>query len=84
MIIVNAGSALIYPVVASYSIEIFPDIKGVACSLIMSQRYLVCSSVVGLAGYFCASDPLVIGKIICVNVVLVVILLLSVCVRRIL
>jgi DHA1 family bicyclomycin/chloramphenicol resistance-like MFS transporter len=83
MVIINMGSALIYPVIAAYSIQIFPDIKGIACSLIMSQRYLICSSVVAIAGYFCASDPLMIGKIICVNVVLVVILLLSICVKRI-
>jgi DHA1 family bicyclomycin/chloramphenicol resistance-like MFS transporter len=77
------GSALVYPIISAYSIEIFPDIKGITCSLIMSQRYLICSSVVAIAAYFCASDPLMIGKIICANVVLVVILLLSVCIKRI-
>ncbi len=61
MSIFSVGSALIYPIIFAYSVEIFPDIKGVASSVIMSLRYLLCSIITGFATYFYNGNPRVIG-----------------------
>lgn len=37
------GFALIYPVIFSYSLEIFPEIKGIVSSALMSLRSLLCA-----------------------------------------
>ena len=46
------GFALIYPLIFTYSLEIFPDIKGTASSVIMGLRYFLCSVITGLSAYF--------------------------------
>ncbi len=61
MSIFSVGFALIYPIILTYSIEIFPDIKGVASSVIMSLRYLLCSIITGIATYVYNGNPRVIG-----------------------
>ncbi len=63
MSIFSVGFALIYPIIFAYSVERFPDIKGVASSVIMSLRYLLCSIITGLATYFYNGNPRVIGII---------------------
>ncbi len=46
------GAAILYPIVFAESIEIFPEIKGTASSMIMGLRYLLCSSITWAASYF--------------------------------
>ncbi len=51
------GAALFYPVAFSASLEIFPDIKGTATSLIMSKRAVVVALVTFITGYSYNGDP---------------------------
>ena len=44
------GEAIIYPIIFSLSLEIFPDMKGVASSAIMSMRSFLIFAFVGLMG----------------------------------
>ncbi|WP_039459312.1 multidrug effflux MFS transporter [Candidatus Jidaibacter acanthamoebae] len=60
------GFAILYPLIFARSIEIFPDIKGTASSLIMSIRYLLCSAVTWLANYIYNGSPVNLGLIILV------------------
>lgn len=46
------GAAILYPIVFAESIEIFPEIKGTASSMIMGLRYLLCSCITWAASYF--------------------------------
>jgi DHA1 family bicyclomycin/chloramphenicol resistance-like MFS transporter len=46
------GAAVIYPIIFSHSVEIFPEIKGASSSLIMGLRYFVCSIITGAASFF--------------------------------
>ncbi|AIF81366.1 drug resistance transporter [endosymbiont of Acanthamoeba sp. UWC8] len=46
------GFAILYPLIFARSMEIFPNKKGVASSLIISIRYLLCSAVTWLANCF--------------------------------
>lgn len=45
------GFAVIYPIVFARSMELFPDMKGTASSLIMSLRYLICAVLTALTSY---------------------------------
>lgn len=46
------GSAIIYPIVFTLSLEIYPHLKGTASSAIMFLRYIMCALTVGI---MCAS-----------------------------
>ena len=50
MSIVAVGDAIVYPVIFALSLEIFPDMKGVASSAIMAVRAFLISAFVGLMG----------------------------------
>lgn len=54
----SLGVALFYPIVFSYSLEIFPNIKGTSSSAIMGMRALLCGGVVGVVSYFYNGHPL--------------------------
>lgn len=56
--------ALIYPIIFTYSMEIFPDFKGTASSIIMSLRYLICSIITWFATYFYHGTPMNLGIIL--------------------
>ncbi|MBA8666497.1 multidrug effflux MFS transporter [Holosporaceae bacterium 'Namur'] len=60
------GFAILYPLIFARSMEIFPNKKGVASSLIMSIRYLLCSAVAWLANYIYNGSPVKLGLIILV------------------
>lgn len=51
-----SGSAILYPIIFAHSLEIFPNHKGIASSLIISLRYLLCSCLTGLINYFYNDD----------------------------
>ncbi|NRB10320.1 MAG: MFS transporter [Rickettsiaceae bacterium] len=51
MILFSTSSAVCYPIVFAKSLEIFPEIKGTASSLVMSMRALICFLVVALTSY---------------------------------
>lgn len=48
--IVAIGDAIVYPLIFSLSLEIFPDMKGVASSAIMAMRSFLIFAFVGLMG----------------------------------
>ncbi len=50
--IFSIGFALFYPTVFTASLEIFPDIKGSATSLIMSKRAVIVALATWVMGYF--------------------------------
>lgn len=52
MILFSSGAAIVYPLVFASSLEIFPDMRGTASSLIMSFRAFIISVSVALMGYF--------------------------------
>jgi DHA1 family bicyclomycin/chloramphenicol resistance-like MFS transporter len=64
MSLVGLGSAISYPVIFAESLEIFPEIKGTASSMIMSMRSFVCFGFVALTGYLYNGDPLRISLIV--------------------
>ncbi|AIL13535.1 MFS transporter [Candidatus Paracaedimonas acanthamoebae] len=58
MIIFCMGFALCYPIIFSASLELFPKIKGIASSLTMALRALICALVVGVTSFFYNGHPL--------------------------
>lgn len=66
MAIFSIGFALIYPVIFARSMEIFPDIKGVASSVIMGLRYLLCACLTGVASLVFDGSILSLGMVIIV------------------
>lgn len=52
MVLFASGAAIVYPLIFASSLEIFPDIRGAASSLIMSFRSLLISFSIALMGYF--------------------------------
>lgn len=58
------GSAMNYPIIFSYSLNIFPSIKGTASSLIMSLRALLCALFIAAGGYLYQGRLLEISLII--------------------
>lgn len=52
MCLFSSGFAILYPLIFARSLEIFPDCKGIASSVIMSLRYFLCSCLTGLINYF--------------------------------
>ena len=61
MIIFCIGFSIVYPVVFTASLEIFPELKGTASSAIMCVRMLLCSLVVGLISYLYNGQPLMVS-----------------------
>lgn len=55
------GFSIVYPVVFTTSLEIFPELKGIASSAIMSMRTFLCSSVIGLISYWYNGQPLMVA-----------------------
>lgn len=51
MSLFSIGFALIYPIVFSRSMEIFPNIKGTASSAIMSLRYMICAGLTAIISF---------------------------------
>lgn len=47
----GVAEAIYYPIIFGPSLEIFPDIKGTASSVIMSMRALIIAATVAVAGY---------------------------------
>lgn len=52
MVVLVSGCAVVYPVVFADSMEIFPNVKGIASSVIMSIRAFLCFVVIGISSYF--------------------------------
>lgn len=52
MVLFASGAAIVYPLIFASSLEIFPNIRGAASSLIMSFRSLLISLSIALMGYF--------------------------------
>ncbi len=52
MIINGLGVAISYPIIFAKSLEIFPDIRGAASSMLMGVRSLICASTIAFASYF--------------------------------
>ena len=55
------GFSIVYPVVFTTSLEIFPKLKGIASSAIMSMRTFLCSSVIGIISYWYNGQPLMVA-----------------------
>ena len=62
------GFALIYPPVFTASLEFFPDIKGIATSLVMSKRAVVVAFVTWTTGYFYNGAPIRVSVIMAITV----------------
>ncbi len=62
--IFSIGAAVLYPIIFARSVEIFPEIKGTAASVIMSARYLICSIITGSASYFYNGEVLSLALVI--------------------
>ena len=52
MCLFSFGSASLYPIIFTKSLEVFPNLKGTASSAIMCMRYLICSSLTAIGGLF--------------------------------
>lgn len=52
MSFISVGFALMYPMVFAFSMEIFPEAKGEASSVLMFGRYLLCALAVGLSAAY--------------------------------
>lgn len=61
MVVFCIGFSIVYPVVFTASLEIFPELKGTASSAIMSMRTLLCSSVIGFISYWYNGQPLMVS-----------------------
>ncbi|MBY0461938.1 MAG: multidrug effflux MFS transporter [Alphaproteobacteria bacterium] len=61
MIIFCIGFSIVYPIVFTASLEIFPELKGTASSAIMGMRTLLCSSIIGLVSYLYDGKPLTVA-----------------------
>ena len=64
MSLVGLGGAISYPVIFARSLEIYPDIKGTASSMIMSMRSFLCFAFVALTSYLYNGNPLRIAVIV--------------------
>lgn len=72
------GFALIYPIIFAYSMDIFPSMKGIASSAIMSLRYLLCSVVTGIGSYCYQGKPLHMAIVLFLVVLVIIILIRNV------
>jgi MFS transporter, DHA1 family, multidrug resistance protein len=68
------GSAVLYPIIFSQSLEIFPEIKGTASSTIMSMRTLLMAALTGFTGLMYNGTAMSVALILALTVVVIVIL----------
>ncbi|MBY0282009.1 MAG: multidrug effflux MFS transporter [Alphaproteobacteria bacterium] len=70
MIVFCIGFSIVYPIVFTASLEIFPELKGTASSAIMGMRTFLCSSIIGLVSYLYDGKPLTVAlavfSIVCI------------------
>lgn len=71
------GSAITYPVIFTASLELFPEIKGTASSLVMSMRALICFVIVGTSSYIYNGHPIRISIIVLTTVITCMVLSIS-------
>jgi DHA1 family bicyclomycin/chloramphenicol resistance-like MFS transporter len=64
MSLVGLGGAISYPVIFAGSLEIFPNIKGTASSVIMSMRSFLCFAFIAITSYLYTGSPLRIALIV--------------------
>ncbi len=62
--LVSLGAAISYPVIFAGSLEIFPQIRGTASSVIMSMRAFLCFGFIALTSYVYNGNPLRISLIV--------------------
>ena len=62
------GFALIYPPIFTASLEFFPDIKGIATSLVMSKRAVIVAFATWTTGCFYNGTPTRIALIMAITV----------------
>ncbi len=62
------GFALIYPPIFTASLEIFPYIKGIATSLVMSKRAVIVAFSTWTTGYFYNGTPIRVSVIMVITV----------------
>jgi DHA1 family bicyclomycin/chloramphenicol resistance-like MFS transporter len=68
------GSAIAYPVIFAASLDLFPEIKGAASSLVMSMRALICFVIVGISSFIYNGHPVRIALIVLLTIVICVLL----------
>ncbi len=71
MVLFAIGFAIIYPVVFTASLEIFPESKGTASSLIMSQRALLNAAFIALIGYYFDGSAFMVSSVMLGAIILV-------------
>ncbi|MDG1436171.1 MAG: multidrug effflux MFS transporter [Rickettsiaceae bacterium] len=64
MMMYGIGAAVSYPVIFSKSLEIFPEIKGTASSVIMAMRSLICATSVAISSYFYVGELISVATIL--------------------
>jgi DHA1 family bicyclomycin/chloramphenicol resistance-like MFS transporter len=74
MIIFLLGFSISYPIIFTYSLEIFPELKGIASSTIMAVRAFLVTIIVSLNSYFYNGHPIRVAFVI-VSVMLFVVIL---------
>lgn len=70
MSIIGMGSAISYPIIFAGSLEIIPEIKGTASSLIMSMRAFVCFAFIWITGALYNGNPMRICLIVLIAITL--------------
>jgi DHA1 family bicyclomycin/chloramphenicol resistance-like MFS transporter len=74
MILYGIGAAISYPVIFAKSLQIFPNIKGTAASVIMAMRSLLCASFIAISSYIYSGQLITVAAMILTASVLVSIL----------
>lgn len=64
MCIYSMGFAICYPFLFTSSLEIYPELRGTASSIIMAMRALICSTFISLTSYSYNGHPLTLALII--------------------
>lgn len=80
--IFSVGFALLYPVTFTSSLEIFPNIKGSATSLIMSKRAVIIAFVIFMTSYFYDGKSSTVAWIMFCAVSIAGLLMFSYCLKR--
>ena len=78
MSLFSVGFALLYPTIFASSLEIFPDMKGLASSVIISLRYFICAGITAIVSYFYNGDLLILPIVFSGVMVLILVLSLRV------
>lgn len=72
MIFYGIGAAISYPVVFARSLEIFPNIKGTASSVIMTMRSLMCAGFIAVSSYLYYGSLLTVAAMVLMAAVLII------------